>query len=154
MMNRLAAGRGAPRRIRVDKGPGFVSRALDQWAYLHGVTLDLSRPGKPTNNALIESFNGRLRDECLNINWFLSLDDARRKIEAWREHYNETCLTLGWASFHPAFCRTGRKERRPMNPDYSLRVRTKIRGPSIGWIVVRLSRSRSLSPKPACSIRF
>jgi putative transposase len=54
------------------------------------VTLDFSRPGKPTDNALIESFNGRLRDECLNINWFLSLDDARRKIEAWREHYNAT----------------------------------------------------------------
>jgi putative transposase len=50
----------------------------------------ISRPGKPTDNGLIESFNGRLRDECLNINWFLSLDDARRKIEAWREHYNET----------------------------------------------------------------
>ena len=70
-------------------GPEFVSRALDQWAYLHQVTLDFSRPGKPTDNALAETFNGRLRDECLNTNWFLSLDDARRKIEAWREHYNE-----------------------------------------------------------------
>ena len=79
---------GAPERIRVDNGPEFVSRALDQWAYLHQVTLDFSRPGKPTDNALVESFNGRLRDECLNINWFPSLDDAKRKIEAWRQHYN------------------------------------------------------------------
>ena len=90
VMNRLTAKRGAPKRIRVDNGPEFVSRALDQWAYLHQVTLDFSRPGKPTDNALVESFNGRLRDECLNTNWFLSLDDARRKIEAWRQHYNES----------------------------------------------------------------
>jgi putative transposase len=89
-MNRVVAVRGAPKSIRVDNGPEFVSRALDQWAYLHQVTLDFSRPGKPTDNALVESFNGRLRDECLNTNWFLSLDDAKRKIEAWREHYNES----------------------------------------------------------------
>jgi hypothetical protein len=82
--------RGAPKRFRVDNGPEFVSRALDQWAYLHEVTLDFSQPGKPTDNALVESFNGRLRDECLNTNWFLSLDDARYKIEAWRQHYNES----------------------------------------------------------------
>ena len=90
VMNRLSAMGGAPKRIRVDNGPEFVSRALDQWTYLHQVTLDFSRPGKPTANALVESFNGRLQDECLNTNWFLSLDDARRKIEAWREHYNES----------------------------------------------------------------
>lgn len=89
-MNRLSAVRGVPKRIRVDNGPEFVSRALDQWAYLHEVALDFSRPGKPTDNALVESFNGRLRDECLNTNWFLSLDDARYKIEAWRQHYNES----------------------------------------------------------------
>jgi putative transposase len=62
---------------------------LDQWAYAHGVALDFSRPGKPTDNALIESFNGRLRAECLNENWFLSLEDAEEKIEAWRIDYNE-----------------------------------------------------------------
>ena len=90
VMNRITAVRGAPKSIRVDNGPEFVSRALDQWAYLHRVTLDFSRPGKPTDNALVESFNGRLRDECLNTNWFLSLDHAKRKIEAWREHYNES----------------------------------------------------------------
>jgi transposase InsO family protein len=63
-------------------GPEFVSRALDQWAYLHQVTLDFSRPEKPTDNAPVESFNGRLRDECLNTNWFLSPDDAKRKSNA------------------------------------------------------------------------
>ena len=90
VMNRLTAVRGVPQRIRVDNGPEFVSRALDQWAYLNQVILDFSRPGKPTDNATVESFNGRLRDECLNTNWFLSLDDARHKIEAGREHYNES----------------------------------------------------------------
>jgi putative transposase len=79
-MNRLSAVRGAPKRIRVDNGPEFMSRALDQWAYLHEVTVDFSRPGKPTDNALVESFNGRLRDECLNTNWFLSLDDQDRSL--------------------------------------------------------------------------
>jgi len=79
---------GIPKRIRVDNGPEFVSKELDLWAYLHGVTLDFSRPGKPTDNAFIESFNSSLRKECLNQSWFLSLVDARQKIEAWRIDYN------------------------------------------------------------------
>ena len=62
---------------------------MDKWAYEHNVALDFSRPGKPTDNAMVESFNGRLREECLNEHWFLSLADAERKIEAWRRHYNE-----------------------------------------------------------------
>ena len=73
-----------------DNGPEFISRALDHWAYINRVTLDFSGPGKPTDNAFVESFNGRLRDECLNTHWFLSLDDARSKIEAWRTDFNET----------------------------------------------------------------
>lgn len=77
-----------PERIQVDNGSEFISKALDRWAYEHAVTLDFSRPGKPTDNAYIESFNGSLRDECLNTNWFLSLEDAREKIEAWRSEYN------------------------------------------------------------------
>src|SRR5258708_22153655 len=87
VMKRLSAVRGAPKRIRVDNGPEFVSRALDQWAYRHEVTLDFGRPGKPTDNVLVESFNGRLRDECLNPNWFLSLNDAKCKVAASRHHY-------------------------------------------------------------------
>ena len=79
-MARIASVRGAPKTIRVDNGPEFISKALDRWAYENGVTLDFSRPGKPTDNAFVESFNGRLRDECLNSHWFLSLADARIKI--------------------------------------------------------------------------
>jgi hypothetical protein len=100
-MDRIVAARGTPQTIRVDNGPEFVSRALDQWAYLHQVTLDFSRPGKPTDNALVESFNGRLRDECLNTNWFLFLDDARRKIEVGASTITRADLTLRWATFHP-----------------------------------------------------
>jgi len=81
--------RGLPKRIQVDNGSEFISKALDKWAYEHGVQLDFSRPGKPTDKPFIESFNGSFRDECLNVHWFLSLDDAREKIEDWRIEYNE-----------------------------------------------------------------
>lgn len=80
---------GYPTSIRVDQGSEFISRELDLWAYMKGVTLDFSRPGKPTDNAFIESFNGKFRAECLNAHWFMSLDDAVRKCEAWRRDYNE-----------------------------------------------------------------
>ena len=66
-----------------------AAKHLDQWAYLNGVKLDFSRPSKPMDNAFIESFNGRFRQECLNENWFLSIEDAREKVEEWRRHYNE-----------------------------------------------------------------
>lgn len=80
--------RGRPKKIMMDNGPEFTSKKLDQWAYLNQVEMDFSRPGKPTDNAFIEAFNGRLREECLNQNWFLSLEDAREKVEAWRQEYN------------------------------------------------------------------
>ena len=75
--------------IRFDQGTEFVSRDLDVWAYQRGVTLDFSRPGKPTDNAFIEAFNGRFREECLNAHWFLTLADAQEKVENWRRYYNE-----------------------------------------------------------------
>jgi putative transposase len=78
-----------PHSIRVDNGPEFISKSLDLWAYWNNVELDFSRPGKPTDNAFIESFNGKLREECLNQHWFLSLDDAQRVIDTWREDYNQ-----------------------------------------------------------------
>jgi len=78
-----------PKRIQVDNGSEFISKALDKWAYDNQVILDFSRPGKPTDNPFIESFNGSFRDECLNTNWFLSLSDARKKIEVWRQDYNQ-----------------------------------------------------------------
>ena len=80
--------RGAPRNIRVDNGTEFTSVVMDQWAYWNAVTLDFSRPGKPQDNAIIEAFNSRFRQECLNEHWFLSVADAQEKIEAWRNHYN------------------------------------------------------------------
>lgn len=85
-----AIGTGpAPRSITVDHGTEFMSRALEDWAYHRGVQLDFTRPGKPTDNSYIESFNGKLRDEGLNVQHFLSLADAQTKIERWRIDYNE-----------------------------------------------------------------
>ena len=81
--------RGCPRAIRSDQGPEFTGRALDQWAYRRGVELKLIAPGKPTQNAYIESFNGRFRDECLNDHWFENLAVARAIIAGWRRDYNE-----------------------------------------------------------------
>jgi putative transposase len=88
-LDRVGQVRGLPAKIRVDNGSEFTGRRLDQWAYLTQVRLDFSRRGKPTDNGLIEAFNGRLRAECLNENWFMNMDDARKKVEAWRRHYNE-----------------------------------------------------------------
>lgn len=86
---RLARQRSLPQAITVDNGTEFTSKALDEWAWQHKVQLDFIRPGKPVENGMIESFNGRLRDECLNTHAFLSLEDARQKIHAWGADYNE-----------------------------------------------------------------
>jgi putative transposase len=88
MLDGVAQERGYPGAMQVNNGPEFISRAVDQWAYAHGVALHFIDPGKPVQNAFIESFNGKFRDECLNQNWFVSLDDARRIIETWRVDYN------------------------------------------------------------------
>lgn len=87
-LDRACRSMGYPKTIRVDQGSEFISRDLDLWAYQRGVELDFSRPGKPTDNAFIESFNGKFRSECLNAHWFLTLDDARSKMEEWRKDYN------------------------------------------------------------------
>ena len=89
VLERVGRQGGFPAVIRVGQGSEFVSRDLELWAYQRSITLDFSRPGKPTDNAFIESFNGKFRAECLNAHWFMSLDDARRKCEAWRRDYNE-----------------------------------------------------------------
>ena len=75
--------------MRVDNGPEFTGKMLDLWADLHGVTRDFSRPGKPTDNAFIESCNGRVREECLNPGYFTTLEDARERVESWRVEYHE-----------------------------------------------------------------
>jgi putative transposase len=88
VLERLADTRGLPRSITVDHGPEFEGQVLDAWAYEHAVQLSFIRPGKPNENAYIESFNGKFRDECLNEHWFVTMAQARRIIEAWRIEYN------------------------------------------------------------------
>ena len=87
-LEQVACQRGYPQSIRVDNGTEFYSKAMDQWAYRCGVQLAFIRPGKPVENGYIESFNGRLRDECLNVHLFFGLEDARQKLETWRMDYN------------------------------------------------------------------
>ena len=89
VLERLKKTCGLPKVIKVDNGSEFISQAMDEWASRHGVKMEFSRPGQPTDNAFIESFNGRLRQECLQQNWFISLEDARQIVEEWREDYNQ-----------------------------------------------------------------
>jgi len=89
VLERLREQRGLPQILVMDNGPEFAGRVLDVWAYGKSVTLHFIEPGKPIQNAFIESFNGKMRDECLNEHWFLSLGEARQTIEAWRRDYNE-----------------------------------------------------------------
>lgn len=89
MLNSIAFRRPLPQLLKTDNGSEFAGKMLDKWVYERGIRIDFSRPGTPTDNATVESFNGRLRQECLNKNWFMSLEDARCKIEAWRIHYNQ-----------------------------------------------------------------
>lgn len=100
VLNQICSQRGLPGTIKTDNGSEFISKVMDKWAYERGIELDFSRPGKPTDNAGVESFNGRLRQECLNANWFLSLADAQAKIAAWRTYYNESRphSALEWAT--------------------------------------------------------
>jgi len=89
VLEKVVKEHGKPQTIQVDNGPEFISKDVDLWAYWNHVKLDFSRPGKPSDNAYIESFNARFRLECLNEHWFLSLEDARERIEVWRKDYNE-----------------------------------------------------------------
>jgi putative transposase len=87
-LERITREQGFPKRIKVDNGPEFISKDFDRWAYWNNVELDFSRPGRPSDNALVEAFNSRFRQECLNQHWFLSLEDAQAKISAWQNEYN------------------------------------------------------------------
>jgi len=112
VLDRVGGRRGLPRSIRVDNGPEFTGRALDEWAHRRGVKLEFIRPGKPVENAFIESFNGRIRQECLNQHWFLDLDDARRTIEAWRISYNTNRPHSGIGGKTPAeFAKMNQREK-------------------------------------------
>ena len=88
-LERVCSEIGYPRETRVDQGTEFVSRDMDLWAHPKGVILDFSRSGKPTDDAFIEAFNCRLRAECLNAHWFISMADAKEKLESWRRDYND-----------------------------------------------------------------
>lgn len=90
VLEQAIAIRGAPAMITIDNGPEFTSQHFDEWAFTRKIQLDYIRPGKPTENGYIESFNGKLRDECLDTSWFGSLEEARNVIETWRTEYNET----------------------------------------------------------------
>ena len=98
VLDQAGARYGWPRTIVVDNGPEFTSRALDTWAYERGVKLHFIQPGKPVQNAFVESFNGKVREECLNENWFTSLESARELLRSWRTDYNEVRPheSLGW----------------------------------------------------------
>jgi len=98
MLNSIALRRPLPQLLKTDNGSEFAGKMLDRWVYERGIRIDFSRPGTPMDNATVESLNGRLRQECLNENWFMSLEDARCKIEAWRIHYNQSRhhSALGW----------------------------------------------------------
>ena len=90
ILDRAAAERGGyPAFIVLDNGPEFISRALDRWAHEHRIKLHFIDPGKPIQNCFVESFNGRVREECLNLNWFIDLADARRVVAGWMREYNE-----------------------------------------------------------------
>jgi putative transposase len=90
VLNRIRTNRGTPKVLFCDNGAEFTSQMMDLWAYQNGVQIDFSRPGKPTDNAHVESFNGTFRAECLNAHWFTSRGEAKQIIEAWRREYNES----------------------------------------------------------------
>jgi len=107
-MKRLVALRGTPESITTDNGSEFAGKAMDAWAHQAGVQLDFIRPGRPAQNGYIESFNGRLRDECLNSELFFNLEDAREKLERWRCDYNQQRPHSALADRTPAeFARRG-----------------------------------------------
>ena len=101
MMDEVCSRRGRPAVIRTDNGKEFTGKAMLNWAYRNGVSLRLIEPGKPNQNAYVESFNGRLRDECLNEHWFTSLPHARLEIERWRREYNEERPKQGLGGLTP-----------------------------------------------------
>ncbi len=104
VLDRLAGTRGLRQTLVCDSGPGFTSRAFDARAYRRGIKLQFIRPGKPVGSAFIESFDGRLRGECLAVQWLLDLADARAQIEAWRLDYNGARPHSGLARRTPSGC--------------------------------------------------
>ena len=111
MLNTIALRRLLPQLLQTDNGSELAGKMLDKWVYERGNRIDFSRPGTPTDNATVESFNGRLRQECLNIHWFLSLEDAQDKLDNWRREYNHERTRSSLNDMTPAeFIRSLRKD--------------------------------------------
>ena len=145
VLDQVIAGRGAvPESIRIDNGPEFTSRCFLAWAAQRGIRLVHIQPGKPTQNSFIESFNGRFRDECLNANWFENLADARRKIEAWREDYNQRRPHSSLAYRTPA------EFARRWSPSPSTTV-VEQTGESVKDSLAARKTGASLTDSPVCS---
>ena len=129
VLDEAALERGTyPSRVVLDNGPECTSQVLDQWAYEHGVELAFIRPGKPTENGLVESFNGKFRDECLNLHWWVGLDEARRCIEAWREDYNHVRPHSALGDLPPARLLWGGRvssRRRPPTRPFTCRTEAR-----------------------------
>jgi putative transposase len=117
-LSRASERRQLPRSITVDHGTEFTSRAMDQWAWENGVQLDFTRPGKPTDNGLCESFNGRLRDECLNVHEFESIEHVRQRLESWRIDYNENRPHGALGHLTPSEYAQSGQARGPEAPDF------------------------------------
>jgi putative transposase len=133
-LDELVKQRGRPKSLKVDNGPEFTGRMLDQWAYLNRVEIDFSRPGKPTDNAHIEAFNARLRAECLNACWFLSMADARQRIEQWRVKYNQGRPHSALGGLTP------KNERSPCEPaSFTSPHRESQNRPQPIWLMVGLT---------------
>lgn len=113
VLEKLAVTRGLPETIVTDNGPEFIGKALDAWANKAGVKLHFIDPGKPVQNCYVESFNGKFRDECLNLNWFSDLADAKRTIEEWRVEYNEVRPHSSLKNATPTAFATRIKEHKP-----------------------------------------
>lgn len=123
VLDRIAMTRGFPDAITVDNGPEFISKALDLWAYTNGVKLRFIQPGKPTQNAFIESFNGKFREECLNDNVFINLNSAQKIIETWRLDYNQERPHSSLNDMTPTeFAVTFEKEQQTEKPKQKLVV--------------------------------
>ena len=149
MLNSIALRRPFPQLLKADNGSEFAGKMLDRWVYERGIRIDFSRPGTPTDNVTVESFKGRLRQECLNENWFMSLEDARCKIEVWRIHYNQSRphSALGWmtpSEFAEKIYRLPEYAARmkPVIPDYEW----IIYGGTSVWLSATLASSIAVSP--------
>jgi len=138
VLEKVAQERGLPEAIQVDNGPEFISRVVDQWAYANGVALHFIDPGKPVQNAFIESFNGKFRDECLNQNWHTSLEDARRIIETWRVDYNTVRphSSLGYQTPEEYAAQVAARPASPPTPVVSL---------PLAWEQTDMQESRSVN---------